>query len=375
MISCEKFYQSLLENNISFFTGVPDSLLKNICAYITDHAPSNNHIIAANEGAAVGLAIGYHLATGKIPMVYLQNSGFGNTINPLLSIVDPEVYQIPMVLMIGWRGEPGVKDEPQHKKQGRVNQALLQAMEIPFSILSDDSQQALLSIKEAAHRAVLNRGPYALLIRKGIFEKYQLQKEDKSEYPLSREMAIKIVVDHLDSRDTVISTTGMTSRELFEYREFLNQGHDNDFLTIGGMGHTSQIALGIALQKNDRQIFCLDGDGSVIMHMGSLAVIGTQGIGNYKHIIFNNGVHDSVGGQPTAGFEVDFCGIAKANGYKYTQMAESAEQLHAEMQTLKKVKGPALLEIKVKSGARENLGRPTTTPVENKERFMNFLKN
>ena len=188
-------------------------------------------------------------------------------------------------------------------------------------------------------------------------------------------MAIKIVVDHLDSRDTVISTTGMTSRELFEYREFLNQGHDNDFLTIGGMGHTSQIALGIALQKNDRQIFCLDGDGSVIMHMGSLAVIGTQGIGNYKHIIFNNGVHDSVGGQPTAGFEVDFCGIAKANGYKYTQMAESAEQLNAEMQTLKKVKGPALLEIKVKSGARENLGRPTTTPVENKERFMNFLKN
>jgi len=375
MISCEKFYQSLLENNISFFTGVPDSLLKNICAYITDHAPSNNHIIAANEGAAVGLAIGYHLATGKIPMVYLQNSGFGNTINPLLSIVDPEVYQIPMVLMIGWRGEPGVKDEPQHKKQGRVNQALLQAMEIPFSILGDDSQQALLSIKEAAHRAVLNRGPYALLIRKGIFEKYQLQKEDKSEYPLSREMAIKIVVDHLDSRDTVISTTGMTSRELFEYREFLNQGHDNDFLTIGGMGHTSQIALGIALQKNDRQIFCLDGDGSVIMHMGSLAVIGTQGIGNYKHIIFNNGVHDSVGGQPTAGFEVDFCGIAKANGYKYTQMAESAEQLNAEMQTLKKVKGPALLEIKVKSGARENLGRPTTTPVENKERFMNFLKN
>ena len=375
MISCEKFYQSLLENNISFFTGVPDSLLKNICAYITDHAPSNNHIIAANEGAAVGLAIGYHLATGKIPLVYLQNSGFGNTINPLLSIVDPEVYQIPMVLMIGWRGEPGFKDEPQHKKQGRVNQALLQAMEIPFSILGDDSQQALLSIKEAAHRAVLNRGPYALLIRKGIFEKYQLQKEDKSVYPLSREMAIKIVVDHLDSRDTVISTTGMTSRELFEYREFLNQGHDNDFLTIGGMGHTSQIALGIALQKNDRQIFCLDGDGSVIMHMGSLAVIGTQGIGNYKHIIFNNGVHDSVGGQPTAGFEVDFCGIAKANGYKYTQMAESAEQLNAEMQTLKKVKGPALLEIKVKSGARENLGRPTTTPVENKERFMNFLKN
>jgi len=294
MISCEKFYHSLLENNISFFTGVPDSLLKNICAYITDHAPSNNHIIAANEGAAVGLAIGYHLATGKIPLVYLQNSGFGNTINPLLSIVDPEVYQIPMVLMIGWRGEPGVKDEPQHKKQGRVNQALLQAMEIPYSILDHDSQQALLSIKEAAHRAVLNRGPYALLIRKGIFEKYQLLKDDKLDFPLTREMAVKIVVDHLDPQDAVISTTGMTSRELFEYRDFLNQGHDNDFLTIGGMGHTSQIALGIALQKNDRQVFCLDGDGSVIMHMGSLAVIGTQGIGNFKHIILNNGVHDSV---------------------------------------------------------------------------------
>ena len=375
MISCEKFYQSLLENNISFFTGVPDSLLKNICAYITDHAPSNNHIIAANEGAAVGLAIGYHLATGKIPLVYLQNSGFGNTINPLLSMVDPEVYQIPMVLMIGWRGEPGVKDEPQHKKQGRVNQALLQAMEIPYSILDHDSQQALLSIKEAAHRAVLNRGPYALLIRKGIFEKYQLQKDDKLDFPLTREMAVKIVVDHLDPLDVVISTTGMTSRELFEYRDFLNQGHDSDFLTIGGMGHTSQIALGIALQKNDLQIFCLDGDGSVIMHMGSLAVIGTQGIGNFKHIILNNGVHDSVGGQPTAGLKVDFCGIAKANGYKFVQMVETAEQLNAEMQTLKKVRGPALLEIKVKRGARENLGRPTTTPVENKERFMNFLKN
>ena len=368
MINCKDFYNLLTKNGIDFFTGVPDSLLKDFCVYLTDN--SNNHVIAANEGNAIALATGYHLATGKIGLVYMQNSGIGNAINPLLSLADPEVYNIPMLLLIGWRGEPGKKDEPQHIKQGKITLDILDTLKIPYAVLLNSIED----LEKKINISDIN-SPYALVVRKGTFEQYKLQKEMGTNYELTREDAIKLVVYSLDKQDIVVSTTGKTSRELFEYREALNQGYERDFLTVGSMGHSSSIALGIALQKPDRNVYCLDGDGSVIMHMGSLAIIGQQKPKNFKHIIFNNGCHESVGGQPTAGFEIDFPAIANACGYKLALKVETVDEIKRGINSLKLLnRGPGLLEIRVNKDSRLDLGRPTTTPIENKEDFMKFLE-
>lgn len=372
MINCKNFYDLLIKKEIDFFTGVPDSSLKDFCAYITDN--SENHIITANEGGAIALAAGYHLATGKIGLIYMQNAGQGNATNPLVSLADPDVYNIPMLLVIGWRGEPEKKDEPQHVKQGKITLSLLDTLGIPYGILPDSIEDAEKSLETAFDSIKTRNAPYALVVKKGIFEPYDLQNKIKTSYELSREDAIKLIVDQLDSRDIIISTTGKTSRELFEYRKKLGHDHSRDFLTVGSMGHSSQIALGIALSKPDRQVYCFDGDGAVIMHMGSLAIIGSQSPKNFRHIIFNNGAHDSVGGQPTVGFDIDFVGIAKACGYKLALRAETKDGIKEKMNLLKSNDGPGLLEIRINKGARSDLGRPTTTPKENKEAFMMFLK-
>lgn len=374
MIETSKFYEALTKRKIDFFTGVPDSLLKDICAYISDNAPVERHIIAANEGASVGLAVGNYLASGKLPMVYMQNSGFGNTVNPLLSIADDDVYGIPMLLLIGWRGEPGVKDEPQHVKQGKISEDLLIAMQIPYQIIDSNSNIDII-LDVAVEKAMTDKKPYALLVRKGTFEKYKLKKETSTSFPLDREGVVKLIIDELGDDDIVVSTTGKTSREVFEHRVSLGQFHEKDFLTVGAMGHTSAIAMGIAIEKKNRKVFCLDGDGSVIMHMGSLAINGQmRALENFKHIVINNGAHDSVGGQPTVGFEIDFPAIAKASGYT---MVESASEVGDIVKSLKAIihhKGRAFLELKVNKGAREDLGRPTKTPKENKNAFQQFLK-
>ena len=274
MIASEDFYNVLIQNDISFFSGVPDSLLKSICAFFTDQVSPENHIISANEGGAVALGTGYHLATGKIPLIYMQNSGIGNAINPLLSLVDKKVYNIPMLLMIGWRGEPGIKDEPQHIKQGEVTTELLKAMHIPFEILPEDYGKAKVIMEKSISYIKENNSPLAFIIRKGLFEPYQLKKKLETSFEMNREDAVKIIVDSLESDDIIISTTGKTSRELFEYRKELGQNHHNDFLTVGSMGHASQIALGIALNKPYKNIYCFDGDGATLMHTGSLGIIG-----------------------------------------------------------------------------------------------------
>jgi phosphonopyruvate decarboxylase len=376
MIDTEYFFKNLLEKNVEFFAGVPDSLLKNICSYITDNTSSKNHIIAANEGNALALGIGYHLASGKLPLIYMQNSGLGNIVNPLLSLADPDVYSVPMLLMIGWRGEPNVKDEPQHKKQGRVTLKMLEAMEVPYQVLSIDTsdKQAKEIIKKASKEALKNNTPYAIVVKKGSFSEYKLKKDETANLPLFREDAIKIIVDNLDDKDIVVSTTGVASRELFEYREELKQGHEKDFLTVGGMGHANQIALGIALQKPDRSVFCLDGDGAALMHMGSMAINGNIECDNFKHIVFNNGAHDSVGGQPTVGYTTDFQSIANASGYDLVLQAETNEEAEKCIEDLRVFKGKVFLEIKVKKGFRKDLGRPTTTPKENKQNLMKFIK-
>jgi phosphonopyruvate decarboxylase len=376
MISTQAFFQNLIKYDIRFFSGVPDSLLKNICSYITDNTSSKNHIIAANEGNALALGIGYHLASGKLPLIYMQNSGLGNVVNPLLSLADPDVYSVPMLLMIGWRGEPNVKDELQHKKQGRVTLKMLKAMEVPYQVLSIDTsdEQAKEIIKKASKEALKNNMPCAIVVKKGSFSEYKLKKDETANLPLFREDAIKIIVDNLDDKDIVVATTGVASRELFEYREELKQGHEKDFLTVGGMGHANQIALGIALQKPNRSVFCLDGDGAALMHMGSIAINGNIKCDNFKHIVFNNGAHDSVGGQPTVGYSVDFQGIAKASGYSLVMQAITSKEVETQMTKLQKYKGTALLEIVVKKGFRQNLGRPTATPVENKNLLIGFIK-
>jgi phosphonopyruvate decarboxylase len=376
MINCEDFYNALTSRGIDFFTGVPDSLLKDFCAYITDNVSPDRHIIAANEGNAVALASGHHIATGDLGLVYMQNSGQGNAVNPLMSLADPDVYSIPMLLLIGWRGEPGAKsDEPQHVKQGKITRTLLDSLGIPHAVLPDNIDDAKATLEQAVNIAREGNRPYGLVVRKGTFEPYELQTKTQTSYELNREGAVKLVTNLLDATDIVVSTTGKTSRELFEYREELKHDHSRDFLTVGSMGHSSKIALGIALAKPNRQVYCFDGDGAVIMHMGSLAIIGCHGPKNFKHIVFNNGAHDSVGGQPTVGFDIDIPAIAKACGYKAAWKAETSSEITQKMELLKKAQGPALLEILVNKGARKDLRRPTTTPIENKNAFMENLKD
>lgn len=372
MLRPEFFIEKLRVNGIDCFAGVPDSLLKNICAYITDHCDARHHIITANEGAAVGLAAGHYLATGKPACVYMQNSGEGNIINPLASLTDPEVYNIPVLLLIGWRGRPGSHDEPQHAKQGKVTTGLLNTMGIKFDVLSKDEDKAGKQIVNAV-KALQNKEVYALVIEKDTFDDYKLQNVEKNDLTMSREEAIQTVAAALGEKDCIVSTTGMISRELFEYRTAMNQGHERDFLTVGSMGHASQIALGIAMAQPNRRIWCFDGDGAIIMHMGSMAIVASKKPKNYIHVVFNNGAHDSVGGQPTVGLNIDLPRIARAVGYKHTYSVSTKGDLTDVLKELKIQDGLSLLEIKVKKGNRIDLGRPTTTPIQNKEALMKFL--
>lgn len=374
MVRPEFFVNTLKEHSIDFYAGVPDSLLKNICAYITDNLPSEQNIIAANEGGAMGIAAGYHLATGKLPVVYMQNSGEGNIINPLASLTDKEVYNIPVLLVIGWRGRPGVKDEPQHVKQGKVTTGLLNVMGINYAILPKDEAEAAKQIKIAVEYMKATNECYALVIEKDTFDSYKLQNVEKNNLTISREEAIQKVTADIEDSACIVATTGMISRELFETRTAWNQGHERDFLTVGSMGHASQIALGIALQKPERKVYCFDGDGASLMHMGNMAITASMDCKNYVHVVFNNGAHDSVGGQPTVGLKIDLCGVAKAVGYKATYSVDTMEQLEATLAEVKNTEGPVLLQVCVKKGNRKDLGRPTTTPLQNKEALMEFLK-
>ena len=378
MIHPSVFYDILNKHGTGFYTGVPDSLLKSFCAYLTDNVPEENHIIAANEGCATALAAGYYFSTDKIPLVYMQNSGEGNAVNPLLSLVDPDVYSIPMILLIGWRGEPGVHDEPQHVKQGRVTCSLLDAMQIPYAVLTDDEAELPAQADRAFEYIRRHNAPYAFIIRKGTFAGYNLQNNISVEAEMKREEAEDVIIHAAPSGAVFISTTGMASRELYELREKYHMSHETDFLTVGSMGHASQIALSVSLQKKHIPVFCIDGDGAVIMHMGGMTSIGTRHPDNLVHIVINNGAHDSVGGQPTVGLKIDLPAIACACGYKNIYRVATLCELQKTMNEIadaykygKNVL--TFIEIKVAKGARADLGRPHSTPVENKTAFMNFL--
>lgn len=371
MNKVKKFYDLLISEGVGFFSGVPDSILEDFCAFISNHVTGFQHIIAANEGGAIALATGYHLATGKIPLVYMQNSGLGNAINPLLSLADAEVYSIPMLLLIGWRGRPGEIDEPQHVKQGRVQNALLEAMEIKYLVLENDYEK---KVRQLIQYAYNQRKPVVLVCPKDFWGKEKVSVvAEKTTYELTREKTIRIITS-IFSDSVFISTTGKTSRELFEIRKKRKDGHERDFLSIGGMGHCSQIALCVALFCKNKHVVCIDGDGSLLMHLGSLPIIGAQQPKNLLHILINNGVHESVGGQKTVAFNFDFSRIAKKFGFKYVSFVETEKELKAELIKYKMMKGTNFIEVRVRPGSRRDLGRPTETPIKNKELFMRFIQ-
>ncbi|HEX2221946.1 MAG TPA: phosphonopyruvate decarboxylase [Candidatus Limnocylindria bacterium] len=379
MLSPGRFYGALVERGVDFFTGVPDSLLKDFCAYVDDVSDASRHIITANEGNAVALASGYHLGTGRIALVYLQNSGLGNAVNPLTSLADPEVYSIPLLLVVGWRGAPGRKDEPQHVKQGRITPGLLDLLGIPHRVLPDSTDEALAALDEAVGVMRRSSRPYALLVEDGTFEPYAARAEGAGgdgpdRLPLTREEALHALLDLVGPRDLVVSTTGKTSRELVAYRERAGQSTASDFLTVGSMGHASMIALGVALTTPRRTVYCVDGDGAVLMHMGALPIIGVHGPPNLRHVVINNGSHDSVGGQRTVAMTIDLPGIAMRSGYREVRAAEDATSLRDAMRELSACPGPTLLEVRVRRGARANLGRPKTRPIDNKTAFMSFVE-
>ncbi|UTC58684.1 phosphonopyruvate decarboxylase [Treponema sp. OMZ 305] len=374
MIRPQFFYELLQENGTDFFTGVPDSLLKNFCAYITDTADKTHHIIAANEGCAVGLAAGHYFATDTIPLVYMQNSGLGNTVNPLLSLADKAVYSVPLLLVIGWRGEPGVHDEPQHITQGKVTCALLDAMEIPYAILETDEEKAAVQIIHAYKMIKERNAPFALVVRKDCFAPYTLKSNDSVPAEMTREQAIEQIIAHAPSNAVFVSTTGMASRELYELREKNRQKHNTDFLTVGSMGHASQIALGIALCKTHRKVVCIDGDGAALMHLGGLSTIGTQKPKNMVHIVLNNGAHDSVGGQPTVARNINLCAVALACGYDQALSVAAPEALLSNLKIAFASPGTVFIEVMVSKGARPDLGRPKSSPIENKKAFMALLE-
>ncbi|THV31973.1 phosphonopyruvate decarboxylase [Glycomyces paridis] len=372
MIEPGRFIDQLSRLGVDFYTGVPDSLLKQLGSHIMATLPRERHVIAANEGAAVGLAIGHYMRTAKPALVYLQNSGFGNLVNPVLSLADPDVYGIPMLVVVGWRGQPGVKDEPQHVKQGKVQEALLDASGLPWAVLPKDPDAADKALAEALAVAVEQSSPYFLLVEKDTFadgEKVKAPAPDLA----SREDALVAAATAVGDGAAIVSTTGMLSRELFEYRQREGASGDGDFLTVGGMGHASSIALGVAMSEPEREVWCFDGDGALLMHLGSLAVIADHAPATYFHIVFNNGVHDSVGGQPTSVGVIDVAAAAKALGYRYAASTDDLGTLPEQVAAMRAAGGPALLELKVKPGSRKDIGRPTRTPAEAKAAFMGAL--
>jgi len=368
MISPEELLSALQRGGVDFYSGVPDSLLKNLCSAIEARVAAGMHVIAANEGNAVAMAAGYHLSTGRIGAVYMQNSGLGNAINPLASLTDAEVYRIPLLLIIGWRGEPGVKDEPQHVKQGRITEGQLKLLEIPYRVLQADSDWKELVDATFADLHMVS-SPVAILVRQDTFSENTSTFAHANRGMMEREEAMGIILDSTDGKGVFVSSTGKSSRELYELRVKRGESQQ-DFLTVGSMGHTSSIALGVALGNPGKRVFCLDGDGSLIMHLGALPVIGKLKPANLVHLVLNNACHESVGGQPTVADAIDFKSLSSACGYESFDRAVDGESLRSAIRRAVSGSGPAFIEVVVRRGSRKDLGRPATTPEENKLAFM-----
>ncbi|MFX1355713.1 MAG: phosphonopyruvate decarboxylase [Promethearchaeota archaeon] len=374
MILCQEFFEILKEKGFSFFTGIPDSTFKEWIKFIIDNDGGVlKHIIACNECEAIALAAGYHLATKKIGVVYMQNSGLGKTVNPLTSLCDPDVYSIPILLMIGWRGEPETKDAPQHKKMGRITLSLLDTLQIPYSIIEQNIEKIRLELNKVLQYFKNNKGPYAFIIRPNLFQKYDAKVKKDNDYIITREEAINLIMDNLDGNEIIVSTTGYTSRELFEYRESRKKNHHLSFYNIGSMGCASSIGLSIALEKPNTKVIVFDGDAAAIMQMGAFTTIGKYKPSNFTHIIFDNSAHESTGGQPTNSNSSDLLQIALSCNYKFGLYIKNISELNNSIKFIKKSEGPIILIIKIKQGSRSNLKRPEKDPKDYKELFMSHL--
>ncbi len=362
---------------IDFYTGVPDSLLKALCneLYARYGTDSDSHVVAHNEGGAIALCAGHFMASGHPGLCYMQNSGLGNAVNPLASLMDPEVYAIPCLLVVGWRGEPGVKDEPQHKKQGVITLEQLDILGIPYRILSPDTSDDAFLADFSDLLAEMSRGKTAaIVVRKGALQS-EIKPVYGNQYRMSREKAARIILAASGTDDVFVSTTGKLSREIFELRESRGEDHSRDFLTVGSMGHAAMIALRLAVEKPEKRVWCLDGDGASLMHLGAMPVIGKRLPPNLVHVIINNGAHETVGGMPVCGGTMNITAIASAAGYPSVFSADSEDTLRSVLKnSLPGSAGPVLIEVRCACGARADLGRPTTTPVENRNAFMSFLQ-
>lgn len=370
-MNVEKFVEIL---GADFFTGVPDSQLKALCNYLMEKYGTDpaHHLIAANEGNCMAIAAGHYLGTGKPAVVYMQNSGEGNIINPLASLCNDKVYAIPLILVVGWRGEPGVHDEPQHVYQGEVTIKLLDDMGVKYFTIDGNTEAGEVEAAMAGFSQILAEGKQvAFVIRKNALS-FSGKVEYRNNYSITREAAIKHIVA-FTGEDPVISTTGKASRELYEIREAAGQSHEYDFLTVGSMGHTSSIALGLALSRPDKKVWCIDGDGSMLMHMGSMAVNGSLKPSNMVHIVINNSSHETVGGMPTVASSVSLTDIARACAYQEVFCVDNLEALDEALKKAKMSDRLCFIEVRTSIGSRADLGRPATTPVENKKAFMGKL--
>lgn len=371
MIAPASLYRFLEKKGVSFFSGVPDSLLKYFLKYVADHSAAENHLITANEGLAIGLASGYYLRSGRLPLVYLQNSGLGNTINPLTSLADQEMYGIPLLLMIGWRGQPGINDEPQHRKMGRITIPLLDVLEIPFYLMEEDEKTSFERVNEAITHSLENRQPVALLVPADVFETYEglpLQNP----YELVREKVIAAILADLSGNETIICTTGKSGREFYEQNLALGKKFSKYFLCAGAMGHANHIALGLQSDAPEK-IIMLDGDGALLMHLGALPALAQRSRGNFLHIVINNGSHESVGAQPTGAFSIDLCRLAAACGYE--NITRITDQAGLEKWLKDELLSPGLHFVEIRTGlvTRSNLGRPQGEPADWKDDFMRAI--
>jgi phosphonopyruvate decarboxylase len=371
MIDQNKFYDCLVEAGVDFVTGVPDSLLNDFCKFTSSELPIQKHVIAANEGNAIALAAGHHLITGGIPLVYMQNSGIGNSMNPLVSLVNKEVYSIPLILLIGWRGDPSVKDHAQHDLQGKMTTGLMDLMNIPYKII-DVADDPFEIARWAVLEAKKINSPVAIIAKNKVFscgeKKTDLEISDV--LPLSREEAISCVLKSLPKDTIYIATTGRATRELYDLRLINNENHKNDFLNVGAMGHGSSIGMGMAIAQKERFVVCLDGDAASIMHMGAMTTAGKIASKNFIHIILNNGAHESVGGQQSAGFMINFTEIAKNCGYTTIgKPVKSESELCDAVKELSKKDGPLFIDIYIRKGIRSDLGPLKGSLAEMKKDF------
>ncbi len=365
---------SQLENmGFDTIAGVPDSTLKQFCDGLQTYEGNLKHYVTANEGAAVAVGIGAYLASGKPACVYMQNSGIGNMVNPLASLANGDVYGVPMLFIVGWRGEPGVKDEPQHVFQGKITCELFETLAVTYSVIDQNTTQEEMAaiLQEAGN--ILERGDqFAIIVKKGTFEKEEPFTWDNGN-PMEREEVLGRILQALPRDTAIVSTTGKISRELYEQSDKIYGSHENLFMTVGGMGHASMIALGVAGKRPDKTVVCIDGDGAVLMHMGALPLIATQAPKNFYHIVINNMAHESVGAMPTGCQQTSFAEVARAAGYKTVDKLETLEAVDQIGTRIQEAEGPVLFEIPVSLGARSDLGRPKESARQNKEIFMDFL--